>query len=76
MTDEITDGMEALREIEVAWLSRELGRAIANLAYPVGCGAAPTDYHLEAAAKALFERYAKMIEMARRAAVSSQKESS
>ena len=66
MSDAIDEGMEALREIEVAWLSRELGRAISNLAYPVGCGAAPTDYHLESAAKALFERYAKMIEMAAR----------
>lgn len=57
--------MEALREVEEEWLARELGRAIRNLAYPVGCGAAPHDYHLKAAAKALFDRYAKMIEMAR-----------
>lgn len=71
---EIDDGMEALREIEVAWLSRELGRAISNLSYPVGCGVAPADYHLEAAAKALFERYAKMIKMARLAAVGTGKQ--
>lgn len=62
--------IEALREVEEEWLANELGRAIANLAYPVGCGAAPTDYHLKAAARALFNRYAKMIEMARTAAIS------
>jgi len=60
--------MDALREVEVAWLSRELSRAIKNLAYPVGMGVAPLDYHVESAAKTLFERYAKMIEMAREAA--------
>ena len=59
------DDFEALREVEEAWLASEIGRAIANLAYPVGCGSAPMDYHLQSAAKALFNRYAKMIKMAR-----------
>lgn len=57
--------IEALREIEEEWLANELGRAIKNLAYPVGCGAAPHDHHLKAAARALFDRYARMIELAR-----------
>lgn len=61
------DDFAALRDVEEAWLAAELGRAIANLAYPVGCGSPPHDYHLKAAAKALFDRYAKMIEMARHA---------
>lgn len=57
----------ALREVEVEWLSGELSRAIKNLAYPVGMGIAPQPYHVESAAKKLFERYAKMIEMAHNA---------
>lgn len=57
--------MEALREVETEWLSSELERAIKNLGYPVGMGIAPHPEHLRAAAKALFERYAKMIELAR-----------
>lgn len=63
------EDFQALREVEVAWLASELSRAIANLAYPVGMGVAPQHYHVEAAAKTLFERYAKMIEMAHGAAL-------
>lgn len=66
-----SEDFQALREAEVAWLSAELSRAISNLAYPVGLGVAPLDCHVEAAAKTLFERYAKMIEMAHKAALSS-----
>lgn len=59
------EAFEALREIEVAWLAGELSRAIANLGYPVGMGLPPSPEHCERAAATLFERYAKMIEMAR-----------
>jgi hypothetical protein len=65
------EDFQALREVEVAWLAGELSRAIENLAYPVGMGVAPMHYHVEAAAKMLFERYAKMIEMAHTTAHSS-----
>jgi hypothetical protein len=58
------EAFEALREIEVAWLSRELSGAIANLGYPVGMGISPHPEQIKKAATALFERYAKMIEMA------------
>lgn len=55
-----------LREIEREWLADELGRAIANLGYPVGMGVAPPREILLNAADNLFDRYAKMIEMVRR----------
>ena len=58
------DDFAALREVEEAWLSSELSRAIKNLAYPVGMGKAPQACHMDAAARFLFDRYAKMIEMA------------
>jgi hypothetical protein len=53
-----------LREIETEWLIENLSESIANLGYPVGCGISPTYDHLKRAADTLFERYAKMIEMA------------
>lgn len=56
--------IEALREIETEWLAAELGRAISNLGYPVGCGIAPHPETLRKAATTLFNRYAKMIELA------------
>jgi hypothetical protein len=57
--------LDALREVEVEWLSGELGRAIAGLGYPVGCGVPPHPDQLQKAAETLFDRYAKMIELAR-----------
>ncbi len=75
-TEELEDDLEALRETEVAWLSAELGRSIANLAYPVGCGVAPTTEHMEKAANALFDRYLKMVRMAHSAARTSQQKAS
>lgn len=57
----------ALREVEVEWLIDNLEGAIKNLSYPVGCGVAPKYEHLKFAGEKLFERYAKMIEMARKA---------
>lgn len=56
--------MAALRESEVEWLVDALGKSIANLGYPVGCGMAPHRESLEKAAGILFDRYAGMIEMA------------
>ncbi len=53
-----------LRKVETNWLANELGNAIANLGYPVGCGVAPKPQALKTAANMLFDRYAKMIEMA------------
>ncbi len=67
MADEIDEGMEVLREVEVAWLSDQLSQSIANLPYPVGCGQPPDAERVKKAAETLFGRYAKMIEMARRA---------
>lgn len=64
---EIKKAVNVLRETEVAWLEKELGDAIANLGYPVGMGIRPHPKQLKYAAKRLFERYAKMIELARRA---------
>jgi hypothetical protein len=57
-----------LREVEVAWLSQQLSDSIANLGYPVGMGMAPHPDQIKKAAETLFERYAKMIEMAHKAA--------
>jgi len=57
----------ALRAVEVAWLTNHLNHSIANLGYPVGCGQAPEPEQVRRAAETLFERYAKMIEMARSA---------
>ena len=62
--NDLSEGMEALREIEVAWLSDRLSTSIANLGYPVGCGVPPHPEQIKRAAELLFERYAKMIEMA------------
>jgi hypothetical protein len=67
MADEIDDGMEVLKEVEVAWLSDRLSQSIANLDYSVGCGRAPHPEQVRKAAETLFGRYAKMIELARRA---------
>lgn len=58
---------QMLRKVEVEWLSEQLSDAIANLAYPVGMGVAPKPHHIKRAAETLFGRYARMIEMARRA---------
>lgn len=63
--------MEVLREIEVAWLSDRLSESITNLGYPVGCGIAPHPEQIAKAANILFDRYAKMIEMARESAKTS-----
>lgn len=62
--------MDVLREVEVAWLSERLSESIAGLGYPVGMGIAPHPDQISKAAGILFERYAKMIEMARKAALS------
>jgi len=62
---EISEGMEALREIEIAWLSDRLSESIAGLGYPVGMGIPPHPEQIKKAATILFERYATMIEMAR-----------
>lgn len=64
MTGPTAADFAALREVEVAWLMDNLSGAIANLGYPVGCGVPPSPGHLKRAAETLFERYAKMIEMA------------
>lgn len=61
--------MAALREFEIAWLSNRLSESIANLGYPVGMGIAPHPESIKKAATILFERYAKMIEMARTASM-------
>lgn len=57
--------IEMLREVETKWLAAQLGLAISNLAYPVGMGIEPHPEALAKAADTLFDRYAKMIEMAR-----------
>jgi hypothetical protein len=62
---------QVLRDVEVEWLVNTLGDSIANLGYPVGCGLSPSHEHLKRAAETLFERYAKMIEMAHTTAASS-----
>jgi hypothetical protein len=67
IADEIDEGMLALREVEVAWLSEQLSNSISNLGYPVGMGIAPHPETVRKAAETLFDRYAKMIEMTRRA---------
>lgn len=54
---------EALREMEVKWLSETLAASIANIGYPVGCGMAPNEKHLENAAGKLFDRYLTMFRM-------------
>lgn len=64
------EDMQVLREVEVAWLSDQLSSSIANLGYPVGMGIAPHPDSMKKAAETLFERYAKMIEMARATAIS------
>ena len=67
MTVPTAADFEALREVETEWLARELGESIANLGYPVGCGIAPHPETLKKAANKLFDRYVRMIEMARTA---------
>lgn len=67
MADEIDEGIEVLKEVEIAWLSEKLSTSIANLPYPVGCGVPPDPERIKKAAETLFGRYARMIEMARRA---------
>jgi hypothetical protein len=65
--DAIEEGMEVLREAEVAWLSEALATSIAGLGYPVGCGIEPHPDQVRHAAETIFDRYAKMIDTARRA---------
>lgn len=72
MTDVLEDDLEALRETEVLWLSDQLGKSIANIPYPVGCGVAPDVQRLETAANTLFDRYLKMVRMAHLAARANQ----
>ena len=64
-----TADFEALREVETEWLANELSFAIKNLGYPVGCGIAPHSDTMKKAANKLFDRYAKMIELARNAEI-------
>lgn len=59
------DETKLIREIEIPWLKGLIGESIAKLGYPVGCGVAPTDAHLETAAGFLFSRYEKMIALVR-----------
>lgn len=61
--------METLREVETQWLAEQLSHSIENLGYPVGCGILPRSETMKIAAAKLFDRYAKMISMAKRAAV-------
>jgi hypothetical protein len=61
--------LKLLREVETEWLANELGQAIANLGYPVGCGVAPHREQLMKAANTLFDRYVRMIELAGAAAL-------
>lgn len=65
MWEERVSDMDVLREVEIEWLSIELSRSIANLGYPVGCGVPPHPDQVKKAAETLFDRYAKMIELAR-----------
>lgn len=69
--DPTAEDFEVLRELEVAWLTSTLCDSIANLGYPVGMGMAPNPEQIKKAATTLFERYAKMIAMARGCAFSS-----
>lgn len=62
----LENGIRALKEAEIAWLSKELGDAIAGLSYPVGMGIRPREDQLKQAAEILFDRYARMIELAAR----------
>lgn len=62
----LAEGMEALREMEVEWLADSLGIAISSLGYPVGCGQAPHPDALRLAGTKVFERYAKIVELASR----------
>lgn len=68
-------GMDALREAEVVWLADSLAESIANLPYPVGCGNSPLPEATRLAAEKIFDRYAKIVELAAgRAALSSHNE--
>jgi hypothetical protein len=48
---------QALREIEVPYLMEVLGKSIANVGYPIGCGLAPSEDALRKAADKLFDRF-------------------
>lgn len=67
----VTETIEAIREMEVPWLVKELGDSISNLGYPVGMGMAPHPDQLQRAAERLFERWAKMAERVAASAVTS-----
>ena len=69
MTQPTAADFETLREVETEWLARELCDGIAGLGYPVGCGIAPHPDTLKKAATKIFDRYAKMIELARNAEI-------
>lgn len=49
--------VEALREIETAWIADALSASIANIGYPVGCGVAPNREGLMFCAGKLFDRF-------------------
>lgn len=67
----VTETIEAIREVEVPWLVKELGDSISNLGYPVGMGMAPHPDQLQRAAERLFERWAKMAEQVASSVVTS-----
>ena len=58
----MTTKLEMLREVEIPWLMEWLGRSIANLGYPVGCGVAPAEGQLRLAATKLFDRFVQLAE--------------
>lgn len=66
MNDEVTEGLEVLKSMEIAWLADLLGSSIANLGYPVGCGIAPNPETMQRAATKVFERYENIIGLAAR----------
>lgn len=55
---------DALREVERAWLAKELARAIANLGYPVGMGIAPSQEHIDRMAGTLADRAVSQVRQA------------
>ena len=66
----LPDDLEVLREVETKWLAEYLNESIARLGYPVGCGNGLNPEHAQTAARALFDRYLKMIALCRKAAPS------
>lgn len=66
MADEVAEGVELLKSMEIAWLADLLGSSISNLGYPVGCGVAPNHETMKRAATKVFERYENIITLAAR----------